>query len=453
MSRIDPKVEEMKIKEEFSARYQELANQTESDPSRTLPNPYENVPTAPFEDPTQQVVLLNITHRNQVPKSKLPGFRVCGAFENVDKLKRHALSVGGPNAYGGATLVKADAHKKFLICSSIEKQQDSAYVMKKIDDITQRYLQTLNFHNEEFKENKEKRQQGKTGLSKNEKVKKISSRKQLLDTKFDTDSSKGSETGNVSRNAEVRSQAVAVVTIIEDNTPAVLNGHEDPEPIVIVWGCFENESMAKAYIYSVASSKIRDVTLDVVNMYEWVFPTEISKHADSIAEEYRNPTLNKVMNSRKKQKASVMSYEEWCQKEGQAPASIEINAIKESEESTDVKTEVKKTEDFKVQVAVADASDKKSSEEWKTVTQAPSTKTSELFKEVTFADPNAQPSPLPPPLPVVSSPPPSSSSVPIPSVPSLPTSPSTTSPTLPDPPTNQTASKKSSRKKKSKGSQ
>jgi len=414
---LDTQKEEKKIHEEFSSRYNELSEMSGTASSSStqiigdgLPNPYAANPVLPFDDAEQQVVLLNITHRQQIPKSKIPGFRVCGAFKDLEKLKRHALNSGGPAAYGGSNLIKADVHKKFLICSSLEKQQNASYVLGKIEELAKKYTQTLQFHADEFKENKENRQQGKTGLSQSEKVKKISSRKQLLDKKFEDDKEKGTETGDVSRVAEVRNQSVAVVTIMSDTTATVLNGAEDPEPIVIVWGCFENEAQAKHYIYQTASKFVKDVMLDVVNMYEWVFPTEIEKRVDELTEEFRNPSLNKVMNSRKAQKKSVMSYSDWCKQEGQEPSMLEISATKETEDSTDVKTEVKKTEDFKISVStkedVSSTSELKSSDvkvdsvappapgptpnifessDWNPVVQS---QVNELYKDVTFKDTN-----------------------------------------------------------------
>ena len=108
------------------------------------------------------------------------------------------------------------------------------------------------------------------------------SRKELLDKKFAEDSAQGNENGDVMGNAEVRKQTVAVVSIIEDPTPSVLGGMEDPEPLVIIWGCFEDDKQAKHYIYNTASKFVKDVILDIVNMYEWVYPYEISKHVEEI---------------------------------------------------------------------------------------------------------------------------------------------------------------------------
>lgn len=396
----EPSAEEKRIREEFSQRYQELAG---AEPAAT---PAPQGDALPFHDPSQQVVLLNIAHRQQIPRSKLPAFRICGGFESLDKLKRHVLSTGGPDAYGGANLIKADIHKKFLLCSTLDKQQNAEYVLEKIEALTQKYLQTLQFHTQEFNENKERRQQGKTGLSQLERPKKFTSRKQLLDKKFEEESEKGQESGEVGRNAEVRNQNVAVVSIMDDTTQGVLSGTDDPEPIVIVWGCFENEEQAKHYIYHTASKHVKDVMLDVVNMYEWIFPTELSKRVDELTEEYRNPSLNKVMNARKTQKKSVLSYSEWCQKEGQEPASLEISATKASPEATEVTTEVKKTEDFKISVALkpdgpaAEAlpsSAPAPTESWQEVAQVnpPASSAADLYKEVTFKPPTLNPNPPP----------------------------------------------------------
>lgn len=356
VSKFSIQEEEKKVREEFSNRYEDvvqssqgLASAPSSSPSPSSdnvgPNAYSDLPLLPFEDDNQRVILLNIAHRNQIPKSKVPAFRICGAFENIDRLKRHVASVGGAPSYGNANLLKADAHKKFLICSSLEKQQNSNYVMKKIDEITTRYVSTINFHNEEFKQNKESRKQGKTGLSQKERMgKKVSSRKLLMDKMFEESSAKGNETGEVMRNAEVRKQAVAVVSIIEDPTPAALNGLEDPEPVVIIWGCFEDDKQAKHYIYNTASKKVKDLMLDIVNMYEWIYPYEVSKRVEEIEEEHRNPTLDKMMKSRKQQKAKVLSYEEFCKKEQQTAPVLEITATKAREEDEEVKTEVHMTE-------------------------------------------------------------------------------------------------------------
>jgi hypothetical protein len=367
MSLLSNNEEQLKIIGDFASRYEDVNPTPKPNQDSLSNNPYTDLSPLPFYDDNQKVILLNITHRNQRPKSKIPGFRICGGFPNVDRLKDHVKVSGGINAYGCANLLKADAHKKFLICSSWEKQQNNTYVLNKIKDITDKYVATLKLHNEEFKRNKEEHKQGKTGLSQHEKIKKLTSRKELLDKKFDEECKKkkhedngngngngnnNSETGEVSRNAEVRKQGVAVISIIEDTTPAVLSGLEDPEPIVIVWGCFEDDRQAKHYIYNTASTRVVNVMLDIVNMYEWAYPSKIEDKLDEITEEFRNPTLDKVMKARKQQKAKVLSYEEWVKKEGMEVPILQILSDKKTEDSTEVETRVTRTDDVSMKVSL-----------------------------------------------------------------------------------------------------
>lgn len=350
---------------EFSTRERELKMATGSredidmwDEKGTDASPlnqFSDQPPLPFQDPNQNVFVVNIAHRQQRPVSKIPAFRICGGFKDVAKLKRHVMSVGGDKAYGGATIHGVASHKKFLLCSSLEKQQNADYVMNKIEEITNLYVDMINFHNEEFESNKAMKRQGMTGLSKREKVSvsKNSTRKKLLDKKFKELESKGEETGEVMRNAEVRNQKVAVVSVMDDLTPSVLKGLEDPEPVIIIWGCFESDEKARHYILNTAQERVKDVNLDVYNMYEWAFPTEVN--VEEIEEQHRDATLDKVMKSRKKQKTAVMTFEEWCKEEGKQAPALEISAYRENEDA-EIKTEVKQLETLSADMTVSTGS-------------------------------------------------------------------------------------------------
>jgi hypothetical protein len=309
-------------------------------------NPYTSLPPLPFIDPNQNIYLINIAHRQQRPKYKAPAFRICGGFRDADKLKRHIARSGGEGAYGGANLHAAQAHKKILLCTSMEKQSNPDYVLKKIEEITALHNNMISFHDQEFNENKESHRMGKTGLSGNERARgKMSSRRKLLDKKFKEVVEKGEEVGEISAMAEARNQKVAVVSVINDLTPSVLKGIEDPEPVVIIWGCFENEDKAKHFIFNTAQEKVRNVMLDVYNMYEWVYPTEMD--IEQVEEQYRDPTLTKVMKARKSQKSAVMTFEEWCKREGKEAPTLEIDATDEKE------TKIKKIETLPAEMTVS----------------------------------------------------------------------------------------------------
>lgn len=286
---------------------------------------YSDLPPLPFKSDDQQIFLVNLAHRQQQPRCQVPAFRVLGAFPDKNALMRHVKSVGIEN-FGGAALHVVEAHKKAVICSTLEKQQNNTYVMNKVEESTKIYTNMLDFHSKEFAENRQKKQQGKTGLSQKEKVaqKTKSSRQLLLEEKFNEFKSKANEAGTVSRMAEVRNQSFVVASIIDDMSPAVLKNMEDPEPLVILWQCFDSEAEAKRYIMGTAQEKVRDVSMDIFNMYEWVYPTEIN--VDVVNEQFRDPRLDKIMKARKRTKANVMNFEQWCAKEGKEAPVLEIEA-------------------------------------------------------------------------------------------------------------------------------
>ena len=354
----DRVADEKQVYEEFASRYAETTGVEVTEDTTGADVTEESGIAIPFQNPSQQTILINVTHRNQRPHSKMAGFRICGAFPNVDELTAHVSFVGGVDAFGRASLFAVNSHKKFVLCASERDQQDSTYTNAKLEAVSSQYMSTLNFHTDEFNANKQSRQQGKTGLSKNEKVYKFTTRSKALDEKFETDAKQASQrVAPLHKLAEVRRQSVAVISIINDTTSEAVKGLRDPEPVVIVWGCFEAVEDAKHYIKHTATKYVRDVCLYIVDMYEWVYPAILEKRIDEIEEEYRNPTLSKVMNARKAQKQKVMSYEEFCRKEGQTAATLEITATKETEDSTEVKTIVKTAGEMKAEVATVKSVD------------------------------------------------------------------------------------------------
>jgi hypothetical protein len=324
--------ESKRLQKEYGQRSLELDS---SGAGNSGSNEYSDRPPLPFLDQNQQVFLIGLANRNQHPRCQIPAFNILGGFKDVTAIKRH-VQRSGMDSFGGIALHAAEAHKKTLVAVGIKKQQDSSYTMKTIEEISNLYAGMLDFHNKEFQENLENKKQGSTGLSQKERLQKStkkSSRKILLDKKFKEFQESANENYGVGRNAELRDQNYAVVSVIDDMRPAAIKGLIDPEPVFIIWGCFDKEDDAKHYIYNTAQSKVSSVMMDVYKMYEWIYPTEMN--ADGVQEEYRDPRLDKVMKSRKKTKASVMKFEEFVSSQGKEVPTLEIDA---TGEETKVKT-------------------------------------------------------------------------------------------------------------------
>jgi hypothetical protein len=344
-------------------------------------NPYANHAKLPFKDPEQNWILINVAHLEQSPHSRVPQFRLCGAFAHKmingeNMILRHVQEVGGVKAYGNVNLLTTEMHKKFLICTSFKKQMDSEYVQQKIQEVTLAYQQHNQYCKEEFEakklqyreEQKKQKEQSsatttttnsngvkdmskKSTLTKEELQARLNhhkklgqrgsdARTKLLNQKFDQHKKQGREAGRVSRNAELRCQNFAVVSIIPDMTPAVQAGLEEPEPVVIVWACVDTEDAGKQYIYNTAAEKIEDLSLDIFQMYEWISPTELK--SEQVEEGYRNPTLDAIMKTRKKQKTAVSDYEKWFEEQKRQVPVIE-STINEFGEQIITKPDAKDT--------------------------------------------------------------------------------------------------------------
>jgi hypothetical protein len=111
------------------------------------------------------------------------------------------------------------------------------------------------------------------------------------------------------RDLESRHGKFVVISYVDDiDTP-----EEDPmypeaaamEPIVVIFGGeFETEGKARDYLVKEISCWCTDLDLDVVDMYEWLWPTEVDP--DALNEEHRTSNvgftkeLNTVMKQRKR---------------------------------------------------------------------------------------------------------------------------------------------------------
>ena len=157
VNQLSRREEEKKVFEEFATRYQESIGNPDAKVEETTSVTETGEPALPFQDENQNVVLLNLSRGS---------FRVCGAFPSVQALTRHFESAGGLKAYGDVSIFHSPMHKKFLLCSSFDKQCDGNYTLKKIEKITEAYLQSIAQNNREFQENKELKKQGQVDMNK-----------------------------------------------------------------------------------------------------------------------------------------------------------------------------------------------------------------------------------------------------------------------------------------------
>jgi len=130
----------------------------------------------------------------------------------------------------------------------------------------------------------------------------------------------------VSRDAEVRMQRYAVVSVIADDSQTC---RDLQQPAIIVWDAVDTEEEAKAIIKNGIGHDVSDVHLDVVAMYEWLFPTAID--FEKVTEEYRDEKLNDLMQHRKTEHQRVSDFRKLCEKQGREVPTITLGSEEEDE--------------------------------------------------------------------------------------------------------------------------
>jgi len=317
-------------KEQIQMRQAELARREQAlarnaSPGHTTAAPPPKKRFKALLDVEQQVVLINIANTKQRPMNERPAYRVLGVFPNAEKATSHARSI--VSQVGDSAIHLVEIGKKVLLCESFEKQYDGAYCNAKVGLMTEKLLRSRPARDEEFEVSKAEK---KASLTQQQqppsKRKTTTTREAAIKHVMDQRTARpnvpstlpvpalggpitlarpNQDASDVSPACMIRNQVSIVVSAVKDefNTSS-------PEPVVIFWRAFSNKDEAIDYVRDTASHEVRDLHLDVVDMYEWQFPQDVKE--DELPEQYRNAELNTIMNRRKTTKDDVKEFESWC---------------------------------------------------------------------------------------------------------------------------------------------
>jgi len=285
-------------------------------------------------DPDQKVVVFNVSHQQQRPKSTKPALRLMGLF--ADKASAVAYIRKAAPLLPGCNFWLAERGKWFLGCKTQTRQTDSRYSLAKINLLKRQHEQDKQRRNREFETNRTNKQQGEQGTSM-ERIrqrlrhgpqgpKRVSSRASALARKrklqatqqgvfdagpvpVDQQEQKHREAEEVPNQLVRRRQEFVVISFMRDTTRAVRQKQDDPEPAMIVWRAFGNRDEATAWTQH-ASSFIADYNLYVVDGYEWLFVEDVDFEA--VEEKFRNAEQDNVMQQKKAEARKVAKMEDWC---------------------------------------------------------------------------------------------------------------------------------------------
>lgn len=235
-------------------------------------------------------MLFNAAHQRRRPQAGQASFRLLGAFADEASLHQHVAAVPLP---ADVDLLAVRIGEFFVIMREVGSQEERAQLAR----LQGLHRERLQAHAEEFRENVCKQQTGAV-------AEEAAAPAELAATP----AAAGDAPQVVPRNAEVRNQVVAVISVLLDADVALA----EAQPGVVVWGIYESEEAAKTAITRRHALTVTDMHLEVVQLYEWLCPAEVQRNLDDIEEVFRDETLTELIRQRKNEKRNVKAFRNMC---------------------------------------------------------------------------------------------------------------------------------------------
>lgn len=241
------------------------------------------------------VVAVNLAHHERCPRSARAAVRVLGRFADVEEARAH---------FAGAH-VDAEVHcvpeGDFFVVMRRAGEDEAGH----LEALKRTHRRRIREHAEEFEANVLQRQTGRVGA-------------QPEDDEPAPPEGEVAPALPVPRALEVRLQAYAVVSILDD--------HDEPElarrqPGFCVHGAFESHERAMEVVRGSLSKHVLDHDLFVASMYEWLYVPR-PRDLDELEEEYRSKDLHELMAHRKAAGARVAEYRRQCALREERPREI-----------------------------------------------------------------------------------------------------------------------------------
>lgn len=297
-----------------------------------------------LEDPTQKYIHINLASRYVPPRSAEPAIRLCGAWSNSDDLRARINFFATQD--DRPTHLCWPAHSFRLMASSIERLMDDNYVKQKKHAILQAYHENRSISTQNFLK--------KTGnLANLQSITTDAASDGLRDSnssvvteetlqrrqqrrykssrmrKFEKEQRKGLADGRTldvayPDNCRLSDQRFAAVIFIPDYVTT--SKHEDPEPLFMFLRAFSTLAACEAYAERIAHAHYSEYNIDVVDLYEWLWPTQV--RSKDLKEQYRNSELAQIIDQAKIEKNTVLSYAEWCKLKNVKANTIDIGVPK-----------------------------------------------------------------------------------------------------------------------------
>lgn len=329
----------------------DVGQHTEAGAGLTFPPVRDDsdVPTcdAPFVDPEQQWVVFNSAHLHLPPRvldGRNPGLRLCGTFPDVESAREYALDLHSRDP--DCSVLLAPTHAWTVAASCREQVVDGQWANAQCNRLLAAHNATVERQRCEFEIHRstnlgevpsDDSDSPKTMIEqmmsaqapcRGPQVPIPESGVVAQDTEESIinvravaeecpDSERRTHSRRFPRDCEIRDQTVAVVVFLRDE-------FGDPAHFAFnVLACFADEVQANRWIRNVACQSIMHHDIDIVSMYEWVYP-QSADDANTMKRVYRNPEQNKVMNFQQQQVGAVDGFRRFCESQGHDVPTIDI---------------------------------------------------------------------------------------------------------------------------------
>lgn len=262
----------------------------------------------PLKNDDHAVNLLNISYQTHRPSSMFPAFRLLGSFPDVDTMKAHIKNYYDPS---DCSLWYTFSHQLMPICLTHERQQDKAYCEARVADLIELYTKSHESSQQDFENNVE---EGKTGTTGESLFAKERKRTEHINEEKKQDAPEHMralpKVAPLSAASALMGQKFAVVIMLRDLRQEVIDLTFQPEPVIMVLEVFDNYEKAIFYAKHTGSKAYPICALDVIEMYNWIFPEHID--TDKLSEVYGNTELDHIMTGRKDANANSAKYIAYC---------------------------------------------------------------------------------------------------------------------------------------------
>lgn len=270
----------------------------------------------PLFNPQHAFVLVNFTHIGQRPSSQFPGFRIMGAFPS-----KEAATLFQQRHHSDSKLSFwcIPTHQLAVICKSSELHQNRAHNRRQIEALVQLYDEMDAKSDKDFDKNVKEQKTGKRTDSvccrKLKVCKRLKEEAEKKKNEFNEQQESSTPINyEVMAKHIIHNQRFAAIIVLSDIRDEVVDAEEIPEPCVAVLDVFADKELAISYAKTVARNQYPKLHIDVVDMYEFLFPENI--HTDKVNESYGDRMLDEIMQSRKENLSETKRYREWCRKNG-----------------------------------------------------------------------------------------------------------------------------------------